>query len=825
MHRKFTDPTLPTSESSPPAITVRPRELLHGALLSAAAYTLSYPLLFSVNPLPLGLICGFNSHLGWIMLGIALGGWQLGGAAGWNITAAAAVLVLRLCFRRFRDHMGLGFSEFFRDLIRQGLLWIRTLGRDGTPHGAVNGTCAFPSETLHFKILVSLFCALIPCLGISISGGFAFYDLYGSLFYLLLTPLLTALFAHIDISEGKDTSPLQGATNSKIGAVAEAILLAGICFCGRSLHVLGLQPVVLLAVWVSLSQTKQRGVAVGLLWSLICGLPYDPFILPLLLGICIVYGMLREVIGAFSLLIATLGGAVYLLLFAKDAALWSLLPSLVMGVSLYSAKQRFGERQSPSAKASEAETPDEDAHLARMVMAQANHSKTLRTLSAISGAFSSLAESFREPKLFGQISEDKLQQICQEAFEAHCGGCQRPCVQREQASRRTAIRLISQRLRTQGEITEAEIPTVFRDCTMTASMIRQINERYAKACYDTLHYQGRELFSMNCDGISHLFRDVLHHEREHSEKMYPDLARHISDYLQKKNMPCRQVIVYGKVRLSIRMIGLSLAMLTVAPEEFRSDIGKFVGAEVSKLYYEGGEEGGIILHTLPAFELHCRYRSLALSGGASKDRSPCGDTVRTFEGPEGMYYVLLCDGMGHGKQAAITSSSCAVFLERTLHAGVSVPTALSLLNQYLLSRASGPELEISSTIDLFCFDRYTGHGELIKSGAAPSWLMRQGQPIYLCSHTLPIGILQTIDAHVLPLELMAGDHLIMMSDGVYDGKPETAAADWLEELLSHGAPNDQEELIRHMLQNAKKQPTLDDMTIISLCIEARTKKE
>ncbi len=830
MQQNFTDPMPKAGETSGHTVTVRPRELLQGVLLSAAAYVLCSPLLFSVNPLPLSLVCAADHQLGWLLLGTLFGCWQQGDSSGWTIAATITAVLLRLLFRLLVANEGVSVANRIRRYAQQSKSFMRMLWRgENTRTGFAIKPLSF-NDTISRKVLISLFCALIPSLGISILGGFVFYDLYGSIFYLLLTPPLTALFAHLELLGNKDTSSRKAAQNSGIGLVAYATLMACVCFCGRSLHFFGLSPVAVLAVWMCLDSTRRRGAGGGILWSLVCGLPYDLFIVPLLIGVCIVYAALKEMIGSFSLLIATLGGAVYLLLFAKDEALWTILPSFVVGISLFSVRWRLHGRPTASPKA---ETPaknstEDDADFARMIIAQANHAQTLRTISAISGAFSSLAETFRKAKAICDLPAEQTYGICEQAFAFHCAACSgKPsCLKLGKESYRAAIRTAGQRLMLLGEISENDAQSFpFRDCPNHQDLARHLNDRYAKTCYDTIRYDTGGMFAMNCDGISHLFRDVLHREREHSEKMHPALAEQIASYLRKQKIPFQKVIVYGQECLTSHILGLSPTMLTVSQQQFRSDLGKVFGAEVSKLHYEGGEEGGVTLHTLPEWEIHCRYRSLPVFATESKRRPPCGDTIRTFDGPDGMFYALLCDGMGHGQRAAITSNSCAVFLERTLRAGVSVPTALSLLNQYLLTRAKIPEHEISSTIDLFCFNRYTGQGELIKSGAAPSWLLRDGRQICLCSHTLPIGILQTIDAHVLPLEVQAGDHILMMSDGVYDGEPAGKGRDWLADLLSHELPTEQEQLLQQILEDAQKQSGTDDMSVVSIRIEKSKKSE
>ena len=106
-------------------------------------------------------------------------------------------------------------------------------------------------------------------------------------------------------------------------------------------------------------------------------------------------------------------------------------------------------------------------------------------------------------------------------------------------------------------------------------------------------------------------------------------------------------------------------------------------------------------------------------------------------------------------------------------------SALEMLNCFV--RGSGGEQ--FTTVDLMEADLYTGRARFIKSGAAPSFVIRNGQLYRLHSKTVPVGIMRALDAEAVSFELMAGDTVIMMSDGVtgsYEDCP------WLYELLCGG---------------------------------------
>jgi stage II sporulation protein E len=243
------------------------------------------------------------------------------------------------------------------------------------------------------------------------------------------------------------------------------------------------------------------------------------------------------------------------------------------------------------------------------------------------------------------------------------------------------------------------------------------------------------------------------------------------------------------------------------------------------LHYDSREDGTITFCTLPRLRADYLHRCVAADPGGLRQskRTVCGDTLRLFEGDDGMFYALLCDGMGNGRGAALTSGISAVFLERVLRTGVGVQTALRLLNQYLLSRRGGDGEECSSTVDLLELDLYRGRARFIKSGAAPSLILREGRLFRLTSHTVPIGILQAIDAQVIPFDIQPGDHILLMSDGVTDTTlPGDRGDDWLSDILSSAAAGgtitDESALIDSIFAQARSRGSSDDMSIISIQI-------
>ena len=140
-----------------------------------------------------------------------------------------------------------------------------------------------------------------------------------------------------------------------------------------------------------------------------------------------------------------------------------------------------------------------------------------------------------------------------------------------------------------------------------------------------------------------------------------------------------------------------------------------------------------------------------------------GDRCVWFPGPGCRYYILLCDGMGTGIGAAQEGQSAASLLRQMLSAGFPPEHALGSLNSLTVLRGRAGAV----TVDLAEIHLDSGRVSVYKWGAAPSYLIREGQAEKIGTAGPPPGLSvkdsrETVDR----LSLRRGEVLILLSDGV-----------------------------------------------------------
>ena len=187
----------------------------------------------------------------------------------------------------------------------------------------------------------------------------------------------------------------------------------------------------------------------------------------------------------------------------------------------------------------------------------------------------------------------------------------------------------------------------------------------------------------------------------------------------------------------------------------------------------------------------------------------CGDRGVCFMAPDNNYYVILCDGMGTGQEAAGLSGYAVRLLEKLLKVGMSPDGAMALLNGNMILRGVGT----FSTVDLLRLDLCTGKGYLYKWGAAPS-LWREGETVHkIGTPTPPPGI--GIEEEELPekfqLSMGEGQLLVMISDGAYCDETESTVGGYRA-----SSPRDLAALLIGTLEAE------DDMTAIVVSLRGRS---
>ena len=202
--------------------------------------------------------------------------------------------------------------------------------------------------------------------------------------------------------------------------------------------------------------------------------------------------------------------------------------------------------------------------------------------------------------------------------------------------------------------------------------------------------------------------------------------------------------------------------------------------------------------------------------GAAARGSISGDAVQQFCSPAAAQ-MILCDGMGTGRPAAVDGNLAAELTARLLKAGFTAELAARLVNVALALKS---EDESGATLDLISVDLYTGTARLFKAGAAPGFLVHGGRVRAVGDASLPVGILSGVNGQSRVVHLTAGDYAVLVSDGLLVDGPGWVAKQ-LELSAAAGEPPEQiaKTLVETARVRAQKTGRPDDITAAVLRLE------
>jgi len=202
--------------------------------------------------------------------------------------------------------------------------------------------------------------------------------------------------------------------------------------------------------------------------------------------------------------------------------------------------------------------------------------------------------------------------------------------------------------------------------------------------------------------------------------------------------------------------------------------------------------------------------------GAAARGGISGDAVQQFCSPAAAQ-MILCDGMGTGRPAAVDGNLAAELTARLLKAGFTAELAARLVNVALALKS---EDESGATLDLVSVDLYTGTTRLFKAGAAPGFLVHGGRVRAVGDASLPVGILGGVNGQSRVVHLTAGDYVVLVSDGLLVDGPAWVAKQ-LELSAAAGEPPEQiaKTLVETARVRAQKTGRPDDITAAVLRLE------
>lgn len=337
--------------------------------------------------------------------------------------------------------------------------------------------------------------------------------------------------------------------------------------------------------------------------------------------------------------------------------------------------------------------------------------------------------------------------------------------------------------------------------------------------------ESRRLVAEQLLGVSAVMGDFakeIQRERENHHKQ----EELILEALQEFGIHIEQVEIYS---LEQRNVDIDM---TIPNCNGHGECEKLIAPMLSDILGESIVVNSEDCSTYPNGFCHVTFRSAkaftvesAVAHAAKDGGFLSGDSYSTMELGCGKYAIAISDGMGNGERAHVESKETLQLLQKILQSGIEEKVAIKSVNSVLSLRTTD---EIFSTLDLAMIDLQNAGAEFLKIGSTPSFIKRGSKVIKIQASNLPMGIIQEFEVDVVSEQLKAGDLLIMMSDGIFEGPKHVENFDlWMKRKIIELKTEDPQaiaDLIMEEVIRSRSGLIEDDMTVIVAKIKHNTPK-
>ena len=458
----------------------------------------------------------------------------------------------------------------------------------------------------------------------------------------------------------------------------------------------------------------------------------------------------------------------------------------------------------------------------KIVKKEGRGEKTIETVIAegksreLSGKLSQASKSFESvSKMLKEVSRrmkspdrSYFSRLSLETTEGYCYTCPKReiCWQNDVRTTERNITKLGEGAFLNGETRKTDIEQRFlHRCPHIDSIIDVINKKSKDEMKEGVKNDKLEISARDYELMSRLLNKMSNQDEL---ELDTQMSNRVSLILSSKGLSFSKAEVYGKYRKRIVVTGIDTVRSSCTGEDIVNALNKELKHHFDKPVLQGEMDSATLeIVSLPKTKVRCYSYGLA-----ANEKEISGDSISIFEGEDKEQYALICDGMGSGKEAMLTSKMCTEFLEKILSVTKEKELLLSMLNNFVRAK----NLECSSSVDLLEIDTFKNQGTIIKSGSAPSYIKRGEKIFKLQSKTAPIGILRELDAQRHEFSLENGDLIIMVSDGIL---PVKSNDEWLYDLIEK--EENIKDLPRKIVERARveNKDKLDDMSVIVALIE------
>lgn len=487
-------------------------------------------------------------------------------------------------------------------------------------------------------------------------------------------------------------------------------------------------------------------------------------------------------------------------------------------------------------------TPNGIVHmLARFIPGTQEHTRTqhdyakrIRDITAdrveqFSEVFRQLAASFKQFAHEGESMkrDEDVSHFMNEIARKSCSSCwkRKQCWDEKFYRTYTFMAEMMGAIEDNPTIGKKDIRGDWRQACVKTEQIMELMKRQYEVYKHDMHwkkqiYDSRRLVADQLSGVSKVMQDLAREIKREGQALYIQ-EEQIRTALEQLGLSIHgiEVIQLDEGNVEIEVVhqytrGYDECRKIIAP--LLSDVLKEnIVVKKEQLAPDGGGYSIVTFGSARGYEIDTGIAGAAKGGGLLS-----GDSFNITELGNGKFAVAVSDGMGNGERAKLESSGALSILQQFLQSGMDEQLAIKSVNSVLLLRSAD---EMYTTIDLALIDMYSAQTTFLKIGSTPSFVKRGNEIITIMANNLPVGILQEIDVDLVSVQLLPGDILIIMTDGIYDAPgPAVNKELWMKRIIQDIKAETPQDIADCLLETVVRHhhgDIIDDMTVVVTRIE------
>lgn len=308
-------------------------------------------------------------------------------------------------------------------------------------------------------------------------------------------------------------------------------------------------------------------------------------------------------------------------------------------------------------------------------------------------------------------------------------------------------------------------------CIRFNGLVTELEEQATTHLLTGQLQHGRKMLALQLRDMStHL--DKIMNEVKEDLSVYKPVEDELAKRLLEKNIEYFQIDILSGERGARRIV----CCIPEKRSDFETDTTvaeRLILPVLEEMYEEPFQVEKSIVQQQPFPHIQLTFGSavrFSLDYGivatAGSESFQAGDAYEVFPIHDGLTAVLLSDGMGQDLNAYRESRKVIRLMRECLDRKMDPETAMHTLH-YMMS-LNGLD-DMYATLDLALIDLQDGRLWSWKAGSMSTYIKRGDDFLRLDSESVPVGFLPSFSVEAKNEKLKAGDIILMMTDGMFNG--------------------------------------------------------